>query len=262
MQYIETVIIKQLKAFWSWTAKSELWGEIPRSATLNFKIKIVCTNCKKSQVSRDQSKEILFAPTMKLVFPRNHSLGETHFSWYWDMEDSTKAYFVVFLVRRHRVTWIRVFQNFLTINTIYFTRLPLCHFLSVSKMHNIMVEFSEIMHSWSPNTFQAHGSLEECRPSHVRLFETPWTVAHQAPLPVEFSRQEYWSGLLFPSPGDLPDPGIELMSLMSSALAGGFFITSITWEALPRMVNPYIVRTSQIISKSSFKLYEPYCLIK
>ena len=38
---------------------------------------------------------------------------------------------------------------------------------------------------------------------------TPWTVAHQAPLPMGFSRQEYWSGLPFPSPGDLPDPGIE-----------------------------------------------------
>ena len=45
--------------------------------------------------------------------------------------------------------------------------------------------------------------------SRVRLFATPWTVAYQAPLPMGFSRQEYWSGLPFPSPGDLPDPGIE-----------------------------------------------------
>ena len=45
--------------------------------------------------------------------------------------------------------------------------------------------------------------------SRVQLFVTPWTVAYQAPQPVEFSRQEYWSGLSFPSPGDLPDPGIE-----------------------------------------------------
>ena len=43
--------------------------------------------------------------------------------------------------------------------------------------------------------------------SHVRLFATPWTVAHQTPPSMEFSRQEYWSGLPFPSPGDLPDPG-------------------------------------------------------
>ena len=45
--------------------------------------------------------------------------------------------------------------------------------------------------------------------SRVRLFAIPWTVAHQAPPSTEFSRQEYWSGLPFPSPGDLPDPGIE-----------------------------------------------------
>ena len=45
--------------------------------------------------------------------------------------------------------------------------------------------------------------------SHVRLFVTPWTVAHQAPLSMGFSREEYWSGLLCPSPGDLPNPGIK-----------------------------------------------------
>ena len=52
-------------------------------------------------------------------------------------------------------------------------------------------------------------------------FVTPWTVAHQDPLSMEFPRQEDWSGLPFPSPGNLPDPGSNL----SSALAGGFFIT-------------------------------------
>ena len=45
--------------------------------------------------------------------------------------------------------------------------------------------------------------------SHVRLFAIPWTVAYKAPLSMEFSRQEYWSGLPLPSPGDLPEPGIE-----------------------------------------------------
>ena len=45
--------------------------------------------------------------------------------------------------------------------------------------------------------------------SRVRLFATPWTVAYQAPLSMGFSRQEYWSGVPFPSPGDLPNPGIE-----------------------------------------------------
>ena len=56
--------------------------------------------------------------------------------------------------------------------------------------------------------------------SHVQLFATSWTVAYQAPLSMRFSRQEYWSGLPFPSPGDLPDPGIEPRSpaLESDAL--------------------------------------------
>jgi len=49
--------------------------------------------------------------------------------------------------------------------------------------------------------------------SHVQLFATPWTVAHQAPLSMGFSRQGYWSGLPCPSLGDLPDPGIEPVSL-------------------------------------------------
>ena len=60
---------------------------------------------------------------------------------------------------------------------------------------------------------------------------TSWTVAHQAPLSMGFSRQEYWSGLPCPPPGDLPDPGIETQSLMSPALAGRFFTTSVTREA-------------------------------
>ena len=63
--------------------------------------------------------------------------------------------------------------------------------------------------------------------SHVQLFATLWTVAHQASLSMGFSRQEYWSGLPFPSPGNLPNP----VSLMSPALAGGFFTIITTWEA-------------------------------
>ena len=61
--------------------------------------------------------------------------------------------------------------------------------------------------------------------SHVRLFVTPWTVAHQAPLSMGFPRKEYLIGLLFPSLGDLPSSGIEPVCPMSSVLAGGFFTT-------------------------------------
>ena len=57
-----------------------------------------------------------------------------------------------------------------------------------------------------------------------------WTVAWQAPLSMGFSRQEYWSELPCPPPRDLPDSGIEPMSLMSPALVGRFFTTSITWK--------------------------------
>ena len=66
-----------------------------------------------------------------------------------------------------------------------------------------------------------------CVLSRVQLFVTPWTTAHQALLAEEFSKQEYWSRLPFPTLGDLPTPGIELVSLMSPALAGKFF----TWIA-------------------------------
>ena len=58
------------------------------------------------------------------------------------------------------------------------------------------------------------------------------TIAHQAPLSKGFSRQEYWSVPPCPLPGDLPDPGIELKSLISPAFAGGFFTTSTTWESI------------------------------
>ena len=65
---------------------------------------------------------------------------------------------------------------------------------------------------------------------HVLLFATPWIVACQIPLSVGFSRQEHWSGLPCPPPGDLLDPGIEPTYLMSLVLAGGFFTSAATEE--------------------------------
>ena len=61
--------------------------------------------------------------------------------------------------------------------------------------------------------------------SHVTLFVTPWTVAQWAPLPMGYSGQEPWSELPFPSPGDLPDPGMEPESPASPSLASRFFTT-------------------------------------
>ena len=69
--------------------------------------------------------------------------------------------------------------------------------------------------------------------SYIRLCATPWTVVRQAPLYMEFSRQEYWSGLPFPPPGDLPNPGTELSSLISPALSGRFFTTHTTASYVP-----------------------------
>ena len=76
--------------------------------------------------------------------------------------------------------------------------------------------------------------MHVCVLSHfccVQLCATIGTVSHQAPLSMGFSRQEYWSGLSCPPPGDLPDPGVEPESLTSPALAGWFFTTSASWEA-------------------------------
>ena len=70
--------------------------------------------------------------------------------------------------------------------------------------------------------------------SCVQLFATLWTVARQAPLSTGFSRQEYGSGLPFPPPGDLPDPGIEPMCLKSPAVAGGFFTPEPSGKPDPR----------------------------
>ena len=80
--------------------------------------------------------------------------------------------------------------------------------------------------------------------SHVQLFVTLWTVAYQAPLFMGFSRQECWSGLPFPTPRDLSNPGIEPVSLMSPALAGGFFTTSAPWDALR---TPYLLSSEELL---------------
>ena len=66
--------------------------------------------------------------------------------------------------------------------------------------------------------------------SHAQLFATLWTVAQQVPLSMGFPRQECWSGLPCPPLGDLPNPGIEPVSLMSPASADGFFTTRATWD--------------------------------
>ena len=79
--------------------------------------------------------------------------------------------------------------------------------------------------------YRAHVAYCAQMLSRVRLCVTPWTAARQAPLSMGFSRQEHWSGLPCPPPGDRPNPGIKPESLGFPALAGGFFTIGATWEA-------------------------------
>ena len=93
--------------------------------------------------------------------------------------------------------------------------------------------------------FSKMSYVAECNPimfvcaellSHAQLFVTPWTVSCQSPLSMEFSRQEYWNELLFPTPGDLPNLRTEPVS---PALAGRFFTTGPPWKLQPKYINFY-----------------------
>ena len=84
--------------------------------------------------------------------------------------------------------------------------------------------------------------------SSVQLFVASSTVVNQAPLSTVFSRQEYWSGLSFPSPGGLPHPGTEPSSFTSPTLAGGFFTTSTTWDASKVMFKIFQSRIQQYVN--------------
>ena len=94
-----------------------------------------------------------------------------------------------------------------------------------------------------------------CVLSHVRLFVTLWTVASQAPMSMEFSRQEYWNGSPFPPPGDLPDPETEPTSPMSPASAAGFLITE-----PPAYLAPETKPRSE--AESTFKIHPAYLNVK
>ena len=85
--------------------------------------------------------------------------------------------------------------------------------------------------------------------SSVRLFVTPWTVAHQAPLSMGFSRQEYWSGLPFPSPGCLPNPGIEPRS---PTLQAGALASEPSGKPNGYTVSLYFLMTNSLHSKELF----------
>ena len=102
--------------------------------------------------------------------------------------------------------------------------------------------------------FISQVTVHVCMLSHfscVQLFVALWTIVHQAPLSMVFSKQEYWSGLLFTPPGDLPNTEIEPACPMSPALAGVFFTISATWEA-PLLLVSYPKNNCQTKVKEIF----------
>ena len=102
--------------------------------------------------------------------------------------------------------------------------------------------------------------LHVCMLSHVWLFEIPMDYAPQAPPSMEFSRQEYLNGLSYPSSEDLAKAGIEPTSLVSPALAGQFFTTDPTWEALPQVFS-YSIGQSRWLSSRGIRHGSTYHMI-
>ena len=142
----------------------------------------------------------------------------------WRFVDSL---FLLVCVLDHIFKQIRFFCSTAIINSfqtlmLWITSPKKLGFIFVLLIYNI---------KWKSSQFRCSSLACVCMLSRVWLFVTPWTVAHQAPPSMGFSRQEYWSGLPLPPPGDLPIPGVEPKSLTSPALAGSFFITSTTWVA-------------------------------
>ena len=102
-----------------------------------------------------------------------------------------------------------------------------CATITASTSESFSSSQSETLYPWNTNHRLYFKNICLCAQflSRVQFFATPWTVAHQAPLSIGFPRQEYWTGLPFPSPEDLPTPGVEPISLASPILAGTFFTT-------------------------------------
>ena len=119
-------------------------------------------------------------------------------------------------------------------------------------MHICLTCFLKYLRIWVKPLELLHESCL-CPLSHfsrVQLSAALWTEAYKASLSVGFFRQEYWRGLPFPPPGDLPNPGIKPAFLMSPALTDKFFTTSATWET-PRLHESYIYLKIVLSFKSS-----------
>ena len=125
------------------------------------------------------------------------------------------------------------------------------------------------MHMWILKRYvKIDRCISLCVLCHVRFFEALWTVAHQVPLSVEFSWQEYWSGLPFSTPGDVFDPGIKPASPECPALAGRFFktappgkpqIDSFSYICLRRMLLMATIDKNNYISPSEWQCQNTPC---
>ena len=115
-------------------------------------------------------------------------------------------------------------MGFLLSNSYYSKQTYTGHLIDfLEKLNQEFVVFILVMRKLRYQKFKSF--VQRCVLNWVGLFAVPWTVAHQAPLLMGFPRQKYWSGLPFPPPGDLPNPGIEPVSPVTPALAGRFFTT-------------------------------------
>ena len=118
----------------------------------------------------------------------------------------------------------------------------------------------------TPTVYHHFSNYDMCSCSVTKSCQTlaaPWTGVHQAPLPIKFSRQEYWSRVTFPPSGDLPNSGTELPSLVTPALASRFFNTSAIWEAQLWHYLPYYTlgnRTTVIQYIQTFYIYAFYSI--
>ena len=127
-------------------------------------------------------------------------------------------------------------MNDFNVNIYFVTFLSLIWPMGANSSFSHVIRFASVIQfSKHPPVYSSSGCA--CVLSRVPLFAIPWTIPHQAPLSMGFSRQEFWSGLLFPSPGSFPDPGIKPMSPESPTLAGGFFTTE-----PPGKPKPYLIR--------------------
>ena len=112
--------------------------------------------------------------------------------------------YIITIILHHNIQFMMILKNrsFIT----HSCRYNCCHPLWSILCHFILLIYVTVSRGWKVKK-------KKCQSlSCIWIFATPWTIASQAPLSMEFSRQEYWSGLPFPSPGDLPHPGIELRS--------------------------------------------------